>query len=271
VKLDAELLVNACLTFIDENCTEIMIRKEILEAELQTLEVICKRDTLHVSEIDLYEALSDWSKAECYRRSISVTVENRHKVLVTILPEVRFPIMTLKTFTEEIVPGMLLKDNQIIQLFKWFTADDQPEVDFPTRPRIGPYGQEYSVIVPLAKFKALTRLCVQSSHSVFINGYGLQEYDLDDKETIETGTKLRAKDGFYRFAFNPYNRLIAENKKYSNFEIGESGEFIQQHLSKAHKFVKEINKEITFSFRFLEYNHCKSQSTKLYFQLYNDV
>jgi hypothetical protein len=86
-KLDVKNLVVKCLDFIDVNCEKLIESDDFLDATPELLIKICLRDTLIVSEIDLYLALIRWSEQELHRRSLGVTVLLKKSVLSPILAE----------------------------------------------------------------------------------------------------------------------------------------------------------------------------------------
>lgn len=63
-----------------------------------TLVAVLERDTLGIREVRLFNAVVRWSEAECQRRQLQVTPENKRKVLGKALGLIRFPLMTIEEF-----------------------------------------------------------------------------------------------------------------------------------------------------------------------------
>jgi hypothetical protein len=92
-------LMHNCLLYIDENAESILRQERIEELSYYDLEIIAPRDTLNVtSEMELFHALSRWSKSECKRKKKELTAENRRQVLGELSYSLRYLLMTENEF-----------------------------------------------------------------------------------------------------------------------------------------------------------------------------
>ncbi|KAK7083912.1 BTB POZ domain-containing protein [Halocaridina rubra] len=88
-------LYNVCLEIIDRATQCVLASDSLEELDRNTLELILRRSTLNVSnELLLFRAVQRWSTAECKRRMLPLTTENRRDVLGNLLYYIRFLTMT---------------------------------------------------------------------------------------------------------------------------------------------------------------------------------
>ncbi|EDW33704.1 GL13271 [Drosophila persimilis] len=98
------VIVNPYIDFIVVNGDDrYMIRCErksvICELRFEELETVVKRDTLQLrSEVTLFECLASWSLAECARKNIFGTAENRRTVLGPLCLTPRYLRMSASEF-----------------------------------------------------------------------------------------------------------------------------------------------------------------------------
>jgi len=83
------------------------------------VEAIVKRNGLNISEIDIFEAIVDWAKAELKKSDTAESPEASRKVLADILPHVRFPIMSTQDIAVKVNPSKILEPQQVLDLFTY--------------------------------------------------------------------------------------------------------------------------------------------------------
>ncbi|XP_068142043.1 uncharacterized protein axed [Drosophila tropicalis] len=75
-------LLHNTLQLIDMHAELLLSMREIADLRFEELETLVKRDTLQLrSELTLFECLATWSLAECARKNLDATPENRRTVL----------------------------------------------------------------------------------------------------------------------------------------------------------------------------------------------
>ena len=77
-----------------------------------TLCAVLARDTLGIRENRLFGAVVRWAEAECYRQQLTLTSENKQKVLGKALTLIRFPLMTVEEFAAGGLSTFLLWENE---------------------------------------------------------------------------------------------------------------------------------------------------------------
>ncbi|XP_059216682.1 uncharacterized protein LOC106092869 [Stomoxys calcitrans] len=92
-------LLNNALQLIDMHAELILSKPEMTELRFEELEMIAKRDALQLSsELTLFTCLADWSIAECKRKKLDATAENRCRVLGPLCLTPRYCLMTASEF-----------------------------------------------------------------------------------------------------------------------------------------------------------------------------
>ncbi|EDW50730.1 GM14792 [Drosophila sechellia] len=92
-------LLHNTLQLIDMHAELQLSMPEISDLRFEELETLVKRDTLQLrSEVTLFECLATWSLAECARKHIDATPENRRTVLGPLCLTPRYLQMTASEF-----------------------------------------------------------------------------------------------------------------------------------------------------------------------------
>uniref|UniRef100_A0A8C4WTN9 BTB domain containing 6 n=1 Tax=Eptatretus burgeri TaxID=7764 RepID=A0A8C4WTN9_EPTBU len=107
------------------------------EVDRETVEAILARETLNAPEMLIFEAAHRWAGAECVRLGQPVSADSKRAVLGKALHLVRFPVMPLAKFADGPAQSGLLTARETSDVFLWFTAQNRPELPFPTTPRRG--------------------------------------------------------------------------------------------------------------------------------------
>ncbi|XP_068236692.1 BTB/POZ domain-containing protein 6-B-like isoform X2 [Palaemon carinicauda] len=88
-------LYNVCLEVVDSATRAVLASEPLEELDYRTLQLILKRSTLNIpNELTIFQAVQRWSTAECKRRMLPLTSDNRRAVLGDLLYYVRFLNMT---------------------------------------------------------------------------------------------------------------------------------------------------------------------------------
>lgn len=108
-----------------------------VDIDMSTLESVLGRETLNCKEMYLLEAALNWAGAECVRREIEPTPQNKRSVLGNALYLVRIPTMTLEEFANGAAQMGILTHEETINIFLHFTANNKPTLQYPTKARAG--------------------------------------------------------------------------------------------------------------------------------------
>lgn len=108
-----------------------------VDIDMSTLESVLGRETLNCKEMNLLEAALNWATAECGRREIEPTPQNKRAVLGNALYLIRIPTMTLEEFANGAAQIGILTQQETIDIFFHFTANNKPSLQYPIKPRAG--------------------------------------------------------------------------------------------------------------------------------------
>lgn len=108
-----------------------------VDIDMSTLESVLGRETLNCKEMHLLEAALNWAAAECQRREIDPTPQNKRGMLGNALYLIRIPTMTLEEFANGAAQLGILTSQETIDIFFHFTANNKPTLVYPTKPRAG--------------------------------------------------------------------------------------------------------------------------------------
>ncbi|KAM7385808.1 hypothetical protein PAMP_001864 [Pampus punctatissimus] len=130
-------LTQRCWEVIDAQA-ELALRSEgFCDIDAQTLESILQRETLNAKEIVVFEAALSWADAECQRQELTLSTDNKRKVLGKAMYLIRIPTMALDDFANGAAQSGVLTLNETNDIFLWYTAAKKPELQFVSQPRKG--------------------------------------------------------------------------------------------------------------------------------------
>uniref|UniRef100_A0A3Q3E1K5 BTB domain containing 6 n=1 Tax=Labrus bergylta TaxID=56723 RepID=A0A3Q3E1K5_9LABR len=130
-------LTQRCWEVIDAQAELALCSEGFCEIDLQTLEIILRRETLNTKEVVVFEAVMNWATAECKRQCLGPTTRNKREVLGKALFLVRIPSMSLEEFADGAAQCDILTLEETHNVFLWYTAAKKPELDFPSTARQG--------------------------------------------------------------------------------------------------------------------------------------
>ena len=136
--LDAQDLVTRCFNIIDSKTKAVFNSKSFLTIRGDTLKQIMERDGLvGATEIEIFEGCVNWAEKECHRRGLRTSPV---PVLGDVLPLVRFPVMPLDAFCNDMIPTEILTMDETLSIFLYLTQKGSnrgnPQPPFPTVKRV---------------------------------------------------------------------------------------------------------------------------------------
>ena len=137
---DEYSLVDRCWEVIFRETKEVLKSEEFPKIERSFLKALLKRDTLTISEVDLFKAVELWATKECKRQGLVADGSNKRKVLgEEIVKGIRFPAMEEKEFVSVVLDSNILTNREMKDLMKNFNGVLAASVGFPGGKRIGTY------------------------------------------------------------------------------------------------------------------------------------
>lgn len=132
-------LEKQCWTIIDQHASQIAQDDQLIEIDHGTLSAFLKRDTLVAKETVLFRAAVKWAGRECQRLAIPLTVENKRSVLGDAFYSIRFPLMSMKEFTEDVAQSSFLSHEEVANMYIGYNSNFRScNIRFPTEPRAEP-------------------------------------------------------------------------------------------------------------------------------------
>ena len=115
-----------CQILISEKTKECINSKTFCNIGPHALNALLKRDTLNVTEIELFNAVLKWVDSECARQDISIKEDKmaRRRVLGDSVYEIRFLAMSEEEFAKSVSPTGILTDAEIVSIFQKFNRLD---------------------------------------------------------------------------------------------------------------------------------------------------
>ena len=126
-----EKLERHCWSLVSRKTYDIVNSEAFLDIEKPLLAAILERNSLTINEIDLFNAVKNWSEKECARAQLEINSENQREVLGTLINLIRFPVMSAKEFAEGPARSNLLDVKDIKDVFIYLNAGIVDSFEFP--------------------------------------------------------------------------------------------------------------------------------------------
>ena len=153
-KYDEEKLVDRCWKIIDKQ-TEAAVKSErfaLIDRPL--LEELVERDTLDISEVELFKGVVQWANKEVARRGIVADGREERSIIgERIIRAIRFPIMKQDEFAAVVMDSKILSYDEVSSLIKHFSAVESSPMEFPVSKRSGPYN---AMLMRCSRFRFMT-------------------------------------------------------------------------------------------------------------------
>jgi len=141
-KYEEKNLVDQCWKVIDEQTEEAVKSDGFSKIERSLLEAVVERDSLRISEVELFKAVMQWSSKESEREGLVADGQVKRRILgEKIVKGLRFPVMTHEEFASVVLDSKLLTLDEVSDMFKWFGVKGA-EVGFPVSKRAASSGPE---------------------------------------------------------------------------------------------------------------------------------
>lgn len=130
-------LMEQCWEVIDAQAEEALASDCFTDIDFSTLESILLRDTLNAREVTVFSAVCRWAEAECQRRDLEPSPQNKREVLGDAFYLIRIPSMLLEEFANGPAQSGLLTSHETTNVFLYFTARNKPDLPFKRKCRSG--------------------------------------------------------------------------------------------------------------------------------------
>lgn len=114
-------LVDECWEVIDEHGDEAMKSDAFTTIEKSLLEELVERESLNVTEVELFKAVDCWARRECEKKNLAVEGSVKRKILgERVVANIRFPVMEQKEFAEVVLDCEILTPKEAYDIMKYF-------------------------------------------------------------------------------------------------------------------------------------------------------
>ncbi|XP_011504963.1 PREDICTED: BTB/POZ domain-containing protein 2-like isoform X1 [Ceratosolen solmsi marchali] len=123
------VLMEKCLQIMRSKTNEVINESSWDDVELETIVTILDQEELHVSsELDLFNALEKWAKAECLRKSLDTSdLKFLKSVIGDTLTKVRFLTLTPQEFAEGPGKSTMLTQQEAFALLMNISSPNSDE------------------------------------------------------------------------------------------------------------------------------------------------
>ncbi|KAL3124565.1 hypothetical protein niasHT_010406 [Heterodera trifolii] len=158
-----------CLDYIDQNAETLLQSEQFLQIDQNLLCEIIVRDQLKIEdELTIWNAALRWADEKCRQNAIECSAENRRSALGPALSKIRFPLITKREFSRNIVPSCVLTMEEVIGVFQYHCHPNlrrepgQYPMAFPSHGRISDQ-KEGTLSMEIEKLSEFVREEVNSS------------------------------------------------------------------------------------------------------------
>ncbi|XP_062598131.1 BTB/POZ domain-containing protein 3-like [Saccostrea cucullata] len=121
-RFDMKEIKDITLRFIQRNAKVVFKSEGFKSISRQGLESILKSDATSVLEIEMFSAAAKWAEEECRRQKLPADGENKRQVLGDLLYDIRMTQISLKSYSNVVVPTNILTEEEQLQMYKYFTV-----------------------------------------------------------------------------------------------------------------------------------------------------
>lgn len=116
-------LVDECWEVIDEHGGEAIKSDAFTTIEKSLLEELVERESLNVTEVELFKAVDCWAGRECEKKNLAVEGSVKRKILgERVVANIRFPVMEQKEFAEVVLDCEILTPKEAYDIMKYFNG-----------------------------------------------------------------------------------------------------------------------------------------------------
>ena len=128
IQFDEKDVQTKCWDIVSKSTLECTNSEAFCNIGSHTLNMLLKRETLAIAEVDLFKAVLRWTDNECARRGINIEDAKmaRRRVLGGSVYEIRFLEMSQKNFATTTSGTGVLTDAEVASLFRKFSGLDVP-------------------------------------------------------------------------------------------------------------------------------------------------
>ena len=120
IQFDENKLEEKSWNVISKKTQECLNSEAFCDMGLHTLNALLKKESLAVTELELFKAVLKWTDIECARQGINIEEDKtaRRRVLGDSVYEIRFLAMSHEDIVKYVSPTEILTDREMIRIFQ---------------------------------------------------------------------------------------------------------------------------------------------------------
>jgi len=135
-KYDEKNLVDQCWKVIDKQTEKAVRSDAFVTIERSLLEEVVERDTLCISEVDLFNEIMQWATKESEKQGLVADGQVKRRILgEKIVKGIRFPVMTHEEFASVVLDSKILTLDEVTDIVKSLSSVRDVQVGFPVSKR----------------------------------------------------------------------------------------------------------------------------------------
>ena len=135
-KYEDKDLVEKCWKVINEQADEAVKSVGFATIERSLLEGVVERDTLRISEVELFKAVMQWATKETEKQGLVADGQVKRRILgEKIMKGIRFPVMTDEEFASVVLDSKVLTVDEVSDIVKYLSSVKGAQVGFPVSKR----------------------------------------------------------------------------------------------------------------------------------------
>ena len=129
-----EELQNRCLTLIDSNAKRFLSLPAFQSVESSVIKLLVGRDTLGISEVELFKFLVSWSESNCQRQGLQSSAEHKRSLMQDFVFDIRYSLMSLEDISQVEATNILTLDE--IKIIRKTISINPTSIPVPTSAQI---------------------------------------------------------------------------------------------------------------------------------------
>ena len=110
---------------------KIIASNEFLHLNSDTLKELMCNLTLNVKEIEIFDVILKWAKNQCLTQHLEMNALNLKRTISRLIYLFDYTSMNLNEFANKPGKLKLLADNELVDLFLWYTLTDKQAISLP--------------------------------------------------------------------------------------------------------------------------------------------
>lgn len=107
-----EMVSGKCLEYVWRHAWKVFPTDNFLSISPETLTKIIRSDNLTGEEISVFRTVIKWAEQQCRRNDTDTMIGNLRQYVGEVLYNIRFPLMSIEEFSEEVKPAGILSSDE---------------------------------------------------------------------------------------------------------------------------------------------------------------